>query len=631
MALGPPDIKRLSHSPDTVRSLGIQLMPPAKAGRKIRKRVPVASLLCVLMLCGARGAFAADGGVCPRPEAGSVVTDAPELRSQDGRLELTLTERNERAADGSMRYCFIDGAGHQAPTLRVKPGDELVIHLKDALTDLDTAPVGSASRAAAHEHMHQHAHDGGVRALATDPCQRGAMVPFATNLHFHGLSVPPVCHQDESLTTTVLPSDPPFEYRLRIPDDQPSGLYWYHPHVHGFSARHIQGGASGALIVEGIERFNPELRGLPERVLVIRDQDLLRPQAPVPATAAGAAGTRVQHSGGPNPLVDSEGDAINTGTGAGKPAKDLSVNFVPVPWPDYPPADIAMRPGERQLWRVLNGSSLTYLNLAVMVQHGSHFRPQWLGVTAIDGIPLNAGGSPGPATSWRKSVIISPGARVEFIMIAPPAGGSAMLVTRGVDTGEAGENDPARPLVLVTTQADAAEPAAILPTAARAAPPPSRPWLGDVKPIRERHLYFSEDPQDLQHPDVAGHFYLTVEGQQPKAFDPADGPNIVVRQGEVEDWIIENRSPEVHAFHIHQLHFQMREFAGLPANEPFLRDTINVPYWSPTMQGYPTVRVRMDFRDPDTVGDFVYHCHLLDHEDAGMMGLIRVEPALQQQ
>ena len=165
---------------------------------------------------------------------------------------------------------------------------------------------------------------------------------------------------------------------------------------------------------------------------------------------------------------------------------------------------------------------------------------------------------------------------------------------------------------------------------ARAAPRPSRPWLGDVKPVRERHLYFSEDPPDPQHPEAPGHFYLTVEGQQPKSFDPADGPNIVVRQGEVEDWIIENRSPEVHAFHIHQLHFQMREFAGLPANEPFVRDTINVPYWSPTMQSYPTIRVRMDFRDPDTVGDFVYHCHLVDHEDAGMMGLIRVEPAPQQ-
>ncbi len=58
-------------------------------------------------------------------------------------------------------------------------------------------------------------------------------------------------------------------------------------------------------------------------------------------------------------------------------------------------------------------------------------------------------------------------------------------------------------------------------------------------------------------------------------------------------------------------------------NEPFLRDTVNVPFYSRSaMQNYPTVRLRMDFRDPNTVGTFVYHCHLLDHEDGGMMGLI---------
>jgi FtsP/CotA-like multicopper oxidase with cupredoxin domain len=65
----------------------------------------------------------------------------------------------------------------------------------------------------------------------------------------------------------------------------------------------------------------------------------------------------------------------------------------------------------------------------------------------------------------------------------------------------------------------------------------------------------------------------------------------------------------------------------MPVNEPFLRDTVNVPFFSAQMKGYPTVRLRMDFRDPNTVGTFVYHCHLLDHEDGGMMGLIRVEPA----
>jgi FtsP/CotA-like multicopper oxidase with cupredoxin domain len=51
-----------------------------------------------------------------------------------------------------------------------------------------------------------------------------------------------------------------------------------------------------------------------------------------------------------------------------------------------------------------------------------------------------------------------------------------------------------------------------------------------------------------------------------------------------------------------------------------------VPYYNGRDLEYPSVRLRMDFRDPNTVGDFLYHCHLLEHEDGGMMGLIRVEP-----
>ena len=89
------------------------------------------------------------------------------------------------------------------------------------------------------------------------------MTLTSTNLHFHGLTLPPVCHQDEVLKTSIQPTDPSFEYRFRIPDDEPPGLYWYHPHIHGFSSQQVLGGVSGALIVEGIERANPEVAACP--------------------------------------------------------------------------------------------------------------------------------------------------------------------------------------------------------------------------------------------------------------------------------------------------------------------------------------------------------------------------------
>jgi FtsP/CotA-like multicopper oxidase with cupredoxin domain len=67
------------------------------------------------------------------------------------------------------------------------------------------------------------------------------MTQSSTNLHFHGLAVPPVCHQDETLKSLIQPGDPPFEYRFQIPKNQPPGLYWYHPHVHGFTEEQLLG------------------------------------------------------------------------------------------------------------------------------------------------------------------------------------------------------------------------------------------------------------------------------------------------------------------------------------------------------------------------------------------------------
>lgn len=527
------------------------------------------------------------------------------MRSQQGVLQVDLTMRNERLADGSVRYCYLLPDGSQSPTLRLHPGDLLILRLHNKLSEVDSAVAAKSPRGARRG------------ASANDPCTSGAMTITSTNLHFHGLSVPPVCHQDDVLKTSIQPTDAPFEYRFRIPNDEPPGLYWYHPHIHGFSSRQVLGGASGALIVEGIERANPEVAGLPERVLVIRDQDLMNPNAPPsadePATQA---------------LIDRDGDALNSGTGTGKPAKDVSVNFVPVPYPNYPRAVIAMKPGERQLWRLLNASSVTYLNITALYKRGAKFRPQWLGVVAIDGVPLSVSGSQGHATEWRDSLVVSPGARAEFIMVGPPAGVPAMLVTRTVDTGPGGENDPNRVLASIIGTADAAAPRSALPQNATSIPTSSLPWLGGVTPTRVRKLYFSEHLADPNNPASATEFYLTVDGQTPRAFDPTSSePNIVVKQGDVEDWIIENRSAELHAFHIHQIHFQVVEWLGLAVNEPFLRDTVNIPFFGSGMHGYPTVRLRMDFRDPNSVGTFVYHCHLLDHEDSGMMGLIRVEPA----
>jgi FtsP/CotA-like multicopper oxidase with cupredoxin domain len=529
-----------------------------------------------------------------------VVPEPEDLRSRDGVLKVDLTIHNSIEADGSTRYCYIDGNGNQSPNLRLKPGDLLILNLKNDLSLTDAA-------ASAH-HVHGHM----PAAKSVDPCVSGAMTATSTNLHFHGLTIPPVCHQDDVMKTSVSPSDAPFEYRFRIPADEPPGLYWYHPHIHGFSKVQVLGGASGALIVEGIEGANRQLAGLPERVLVIRDQDLLNPNV-APAKSEPVL---------PRMLIDRDGDAANNGMGFGRPAKDLSINFVPVPYPDYPMASITMKPGERQLWRVLNASAITYLNLAVLFNRA----PQPLGLVALDGVPRRQNGS-SDAVDWQTHLGVPPGARVEFIVTGPPAGVTGLLVTRTVDTGPGGENDPNRALATITASEGAPEPRSRLAAVPQPVATASVPWLGDVAPVRTRRLYFSEKVSDPNNPNSATEFYITVDGKTPAMFDAQSGmPDIIVKQGTVEDWIIENRSDELHAFHIHQLHFLLLDYLGKPVNEPFLRDTVNVPYYKKQMLSYPSVRLRMDFRDPNAVGTFPYHCHLLEHEDGGMMGLIRVEP-----
>ncbi len=528
-----------------------------------------------------------------------MVEEPEDLRSQNGVLEVRLTANDAPDTNDAIRYCYTDVAGRESPNLRVHPGDTVILHLTNALTDL-----GHDSRAPMHDHPH----------AARNPCTSGIMSPVSTNLHFHGLTIPPVCHQDDVMKTSVQPGDAPFEYRFRIPEDEPPGLYWYHPHIHGFSKQQLLGGASGALIVEGIERAKKAAAGLPERVFIIRDLDLINPNAP-PAKSEPVV---------PKFMIDRDGDAANNGTGFGKPAKDLSINYVPVPYPDYPPATIQMKPGERQLWRVLNASAITYLNLSVLFNRV----PQSLGLVALDGTPMNLNDAEKDSVDPQTHIGLPPGARVEFIVTGPPEGGTGLLVTRTVDTGPGGENDPNRMLAKIVTSASAPEARSTLQTSPEPLAAPSEVWLGSVLPARVRHLYFSEKLLDPKDPTSAVEFYLTVDGEEPKMFDMnSEIPNIVAQQGTVEDWIIENRSQELHAFHIHQLHFLLLDYSGRQVNEDFLRDTVNVPYYDGRSLAYPSVRLRMDFRDPNTVGTFVYHCHLLEHEDKGMMGSIQVKPA----
>jgi FtsP/CotA-like multicopper oxidase with cupredoxin domain len=101
-----------------------------------------------------------------------------------------------------------------------------------------------------------------------------------------------------------------------------------------------------------------------------------------------------------------------------------------------------------------------------------------------------------------------------------------------------------------------------------------------------------------------------------KTFDP-NRIDTRVRLGAVEEWTIRNDSDELHDFHIHQTGFQLVEVNGVPQPLDGYYDTVNVP-----VRG--EIKIIIPFTDPVMVGKFVYHCHLLSHEDKGMMATIEV-------
>jgi FtsP/CotA-like multicopper oxidase with cupredoxin domain len=515
--------------------------------------------LLLALICG--GSFIAALAECPgRPPAGTIVQDALSLSSQNGELKTALGMSRSVDQFGYTHYCYVYEDGSkvvEAPTLRLNQGDRLVLAVKDKIEGTNSPGMKMSSPPG---------------AICGDS---GPMTVESTNVHFHGLNVPPSCHQDDVLTTLIQPNTPAFEFDMQIPKDEPPGLYWYHPHVHGFTEFQVNGGAAGALIVNGMEKLRPEVAGLTERVFTIRQQYLV-PWVPGPY--------------------------------------ELSINLQVSAFPNTPTPIIQMKPGEKQFWRVVNATIQDFMPLQVLVNGN----PEQLEVIALDGYPL-------AQPRMQNTILVPPAGRAEFIVTAPPAGGNGSFLTENYSTGPTGNPDLAQTLANIELTNN---PVKAQPTQAanQVTPPINSIKFSDLSTVpvtANRKIYFSEEFGGTNGPIQ---FYITVDGQKQRVFEPNEKPAITTKVGAVEDWIIENRALETHDFHIHQIHFKVLEIDGKPAADQDLRDSIEVPFWEGPGTPYHTVKVRMDFRDPTIAGTFVFHCHILLHEDLGMMHKILVEP-----
>src|SRR5438477_1950425 len=300
-----------------------------------------------------------------------LLPDLPEAKSPITLIAAThsVTGKSE------FRY----GDNNTSPVIRVEPGTVLNVEYKNEL-----APQSK-------EDCFGH------------PCMQ------MTNLHFHGLHVSPNAPQDDVLDMMASPGET-LHYSVQVPLQQPPGLYWYHTHSHGESYVQDLDGMSGAIVIEGIERYVPEVAKMRERILVLRD--LVLPDDPAERkTVMASVGMQT----------------TQCGTAPEKPERAFTVNGTL-----RPQIDIA--PGEQQFWRIVNASPDRYADLEVDSVS--------LEVVALDGMPL-AYHDPSTRKRSMSHVLVPPAGRVEAIVTGPPADSHAALRSRCFDTGPDGDSNPA--------------------------------------------------------------------------------------------------------------------------------------------------------------------------------------------
>lgn len=397
-----------------------------------------------------------------------------------------------------------------------------------------------------------------------------------TNLHYHGLHIPPT-GQADNVFRAVQPGETA-QYRFTLPPQHPSGLFWYHPHYHGRVAEQVFGGLAGPLIVRGALDEIPEIQAAQEEILVLQDFDLdqrRRVRSPMPMWRRW-----------------------------GRQGNLLTVNG------DRAPQFQVPRQGLLRL-RLLNASASRIYRLAL------ENHPWYL--IATDGGAL-------AAPVELDELMLAPGERADVLvpgrraperyrLLSLPYDRGLMAMMGGMGPGMGPgmpghghrggmPGDPMGNETTVLAHITYGE------TAAAPVSLPDRLIPVESLPTPARSRQFVLDHGMGAQP---GQFFL-INGQ---AFDP-ERIDMTVRLGQVEDWRLINRSGMDHPFHLHTNAFQVLRRNGTPEPYRAWKDVVNV-------RAYETVDVRVAFTD--FPGKTVYHCHILDHEDQGMMGILDMQTA----
>lgn len=442
--------------------------------------------------------------------SGNALTEPIELRSEDGMLSVSLESSPQRVSIAGRDVNALSyNGGLPGPTLRVRAGDTLNVSLNNGLAD-------------------------------------------PSNLHVHGLHVSPNDNSDNMFVTVAAGES--FDYQYTLPADHPPGVYWYHPHLHGFVADQVFGGLYGAIIVEDAEAIPADR----ERLLVISD---------ITITSRG----NIPSASPMDEMSGREGDLV-------------LVNGQLTP-------DMTAQPGERERWRIVNASVSRYLRLRLDGQQ--------MTLLGIDSGRFEA-------PQEVDEILLAPGNRADLLVTS--SAGTATLRALSYDRGSVGgmmgsDNSRSGEEVALATFTVVGNDVDVQPAIPRQ---PAQRDLRTETVNARRELIFA---MGMGGGMGAGMMTPTINGRQ---FE-ASRIDTTVQLDSIEEWLLTNTSTLDHPLHLHVWPMQIIEQDGQPVDTLLWQDVVNIPARS-------TTRVRIAFEDFS--GKTVYHCHILDHEDNGMMGII---------
>jgi len=518
------------------------------------------------------------------------------------------------------------------PLIVAEPGDQLNIKVVNDLTPYDSSDWNGD---------HNVPHD-----LNT------------TNLHVHGLEVMP--HLFEPLGTSdplapmimIEPEGGELQYSFDIPSDQPQGLFWYHPHKHGSTAVQAVSGMAGGILIKGALDEVPEIADAPDNILVVQDIGLF----PTDNPAKDGKGTYI-YEPEQNAIWQTFGG--NVTKGPEKTPTDLKGGFTTGDYPirfflmngepffreDHNSKDplnpigtqldvptFEMPQGSVSRFRILNANSDDVMPI-YLEDHELHL----IGMDGVN-LPKLRMIPPIPPSNTDDTdyqILLAPANRTEFLVKANMKPGTYELRQAAQQLQFLKSEARVLAKIVITEEVDEKDLPPALPIQTR-----HYPLIPDKEVKKTRIIEFGMQFPGLANPYVGIDFFINNQLYDEKTV------STTVHLGDVEDWIIKSPphpaananqhgahhfdNTEGHPFHIHVNSFEIIATAdvdsdGVASNEVrygpdeiLIQDTVWVP-----MGKQVTIRQRYEQWE----GKAVYHCHILPHEDTGMMqNLLILDP-----